>query len=249
MLRKSIPSILTMFSLLSGITALFFVFNTDFKSAMIAILVAAFFDFTDGFAARLLHATSEFGVQLDSLSDMVSFGVVPAAAATVFTASVIGLHDIDQVSLMRFIDLAVICLPLLIAVGSALRLAKFNIDKNQKSHFIGLPTPANTLFVIAFILFIKSQGAVFADNGMFLKGLLAVVFLFSAIMLVLPINLFALKFKSFRFSENWYRFLLLIAGLFALMFWGLKSFTVIIPFYIILSVILNIFSKESRLNG
>ena len=152
MLRKSIPSILTMFSLLSGITALFFVFNTDFQSAMIAIFVAAFFDFIDGFTARLLNATSEFGVQLDSLSDMVSFGIVSAVAASVFTASVIGLHDIDQISLIRPLDLTVICLPLLIAVGSALRLAKFNIDKNQKSHFIGLPTPANTLFVFAFIL-------------------------------------------------------------------------------------------------
>ncbi|MFB6318045.1 CDP-alcohol phosphatidyltransferase family protein [Saccharicrinis sp. FJH54] len=244
MLRKSIPSILTMLSLLSGITALFFVFNTDFQHAMIAILVAAFFDFTDGFAARLLNATSEFGVQLDSLSDMISFGVVPAVAATVFTASIIGLHNIDQLTLIRTLDLVIIGLPLLIGVGSALRLAKFNIDKNQKSHFIGLPTPANTLFVFSFILLIKEQGAVFEGNSLFLKGLLVVIFLCSAVMLVLPVDLFALKFKSFGLSNNWYRYLLLITGLVALVIWGLKSFVVIIPFYIILSVILNFFSKE-----
>ena len=244
MIRKSIPSILTLFSLLSGIAALFFVFNTDFQSAMIAILVASFFDFIDGFMARLLHATSEFGVQLDSLSDMVSFGLVPAVAASVFAASIIGMHNIDQVSMIRWYDLIIIGLPMLIAVGSALRLAKFNIDKNQKSHFIGLPTPANTLFIFAFILFVKSEGAIFTGSGVFLKIMLSVVFLFSAILLVVPLDLFALKFKSFGLPQNWYRYLLLFAGIAAILVWGLKSFVLIIPFYIILSVILNLFCKN-----
>lgn len=245
MFRKSIPSILTMFSLLSGLTAIFFVFNTDFKAAMIAVLFAAFFDFIDGFAARMLNATSDFGVQLDSLSDMVSFGVLPALAASVFTASLIGVHSISQLPLLKGIDIGLIALPLLIAVGSALRLAKFNIDEEQHSEFIGLPTPANTLFIFSFILFVRSQGAFFAENLMALKMIMAVVFLVFSLLLIAPVNLFALKFKTFGFKENWNKYVLLLVGLFALAFWGLNSFVLIIPFYIILSVIMNLFSRRN----
>lgn len=246
MLRKSIPNILTMCSLLSGITALFFVFNADFESAMMAILVASFFDFVDGFAARLLKATSDFGVELDSLSDNVSFGVVPAVASTVFSASLIGVHNIEQFTMIKPVDMGFIALPMLIAVASALRLARFNIDENQSSNFIGLPTPANTLFIMAFLLFVKTQGAILFDQMPLLKGIMAVVFVLSAFMLVSPVNLFALKFKSFALGLNWYRYLLLMVGLTAIILWGMTSFVIIIPFYIILSVFLTLFRKLDR---
>lgn len=246
MIRKSIPSILTMCSLLSGLAALFLVFNSDFSSAVYAIFIAAFFDFIDGFAARLLNVTSAFGKELDSLSDMVSFGVLPGVAGAVFSANVLGVYHFSDLHNTNSLDLFIIFIPLLITVFSALRLAKFNIDENQKDSFIGAPTPAITLFVFAFILAVQSHGGAMYDKGLLLRVLLSVVFFTSAIMLVLPVKLFALKFKNIIFKENWYRYFLLVGGLFLLIYFGFLGFVIIIPSYIILSVGLNLFCNKER---
>lgn len=233
-----------MCSLLSGLVGLFLVFNFDFNSAIYAISIAAFFDFIDGFAARILNATSLFGKELDSLSDMVSFGVLPGVAGAIFTAHVLGVYVLSDLYKVSLLDLTVIFFPLLITIFSALRLAKFNIDENQTDSFIGVPTPAITLFVFGFILFMQSYGAFIADKPVLLRIVLSLVFLFSAVMLVVPLKLFALKFKSIALNKNWYRYLLLLVSLLLLIYLGFIGFVIIIPTYILFSIGLTIFCTK-----
>lgn len=143
-LLRHLPNTLTCLNLFSGCVACVMAFRQEFDAALLAVFVAALFDFLDGFAARLLHAHSPIGADLDSLSDMVSFGLAPSLV--VF--SLLGLAPWPE-------DLPAWLRPLLpyagfvIAVFSGLRLAKFNVDTRQSHHFIGLPVPANALFWVA----------------------------------------------------------------------------------------------------
>lgn len=177
------------------------------------------FDFFDGLAARALNVSSPIGKELDSLADMVSFGVVPAVV-------IYQLLGESQMALIAFI----------ITIFSALRLAKFNTDENQQTDFIGLPTPANALFLTSLV-FIDSEG-----NMAFILGEYALIttsIIFS-LLLVSPIPLFSLKFKSIGWRENKIRFVFLaLAAAFILIF-GVIGLPFTILAYIVLSVIQNL---------
>jgi len=146
-MKKHIPNIITLFNLSSGLIALFFVFQKQWMLAASFVLLGILFDFFDGLAARSLNVSSEVGLQLDSLADMITSGVVPAFAMFFM------LQDSLHIDLMHsFVFDSIHLLPFigfLIALGSAYRLAKFNVDTRQTSSFIGLPTPANTLFIMS----------------------------------------------------------------------------------------------------
>lgn len=148
--RSSIPNALTSCNLLSGIAGLFFAFSGRPDIAFCLMLAAAAFDFLDGFAARLLKTSSPIGAQLDSLSDAVSFGVLPSVML-----SVMMWNGSPGLPWMKFLS----ALPLLLAVFSALRLAKFNIDDRQHSSFLGLPTPASAILCasLAAYCFIRPE--------------------------------------------------------------------------------------------
>ena len=132
---KLLPNLFTLGNAAAGCLALFFILNIDFETATYCVLICCVFDFLDGFFARIIGATSEFGKQLDSLADVISFGVVPGAVATV-------MLDILDVDFPRFF------IGFMITLASAYRLANYNTNNQNKVHFSGLPTPANALFWI-----------------------------------------------------------------------------------------------------
>jgi CDP-diacylglycerol--serine O-phosphatidyltransferase len=193
------------------------------------IFAAAILDFLDGFVARLLNAYSEIGKQLDSLADMVTFGVLPAFI--VFNL----LQDIYPQSYLPF-------LAFFIGTQSAIRLAKFNIDTRQSDRFIGVPTPANGL-MISTLPFMAEKFEWMESlmyNGIFLLGFS----LFFALLLTAELPLIALKFKNFTFKDNKYRYLTLLISLVCLLTIGIGGIPLAILSYVILSVIENLENRN-----
>lgn len=226
MLKKIIPNTLTSLNLGLGLVGICFAFNNKLEWSSFCILGAAVLDFLDGFVARLLKAGSEFGKQLDSLADVVSFGVLPALI--LFHMISIGLGDyftpLEERSTENILTALI---ALLVAVFSAIRLARFNIDTRQTNHFIGLPTPANALFVASFPLIltyqyqlnmyypISSDGLLFLQERRFWNSLdpWMVKLLFNPYFLVgysliisyllnANIQMIALKFKGTSWKKN-----------------------------------------------
>lgn len=220
-----IPNFITSLNLFSGCVAVFFGFDGNYQFALFAILLSAVFDFFDGFAARLLKAYSPMGKELDSLADMVSFGVAPG----VIVFSLLSGTGINQ--FLPFIAF-------LIPVFSALRLAKFNIDERQTSSFIGLPTPANAIFW---------GGLVFAYSEFLIANVwipLTLTLLFSYL-LVAEIPMFSLKFKNLEWSKNKIQFLFLIGCIIILGIFQLNAFAILIAWYILLSLITSLLKTEN----
>lgn len=175
----------------------------------------------------MLKVSSPIGKELDSLADMVTFGVLP---------SVIMLHLISQYSTNEYLPFVAF----IIAIFSALRLAKFNIDERQQSVFIGLPTPANALFISSFAFIVSSDYSGFVSTGV----LLAVSIVFS-LLLVAPVELFALKFKSFSWKDNQLRFTFLIISVLCIVMFKVLAIPLIIIAYIALSLLNNAINKGS----
>lgn len=180
------------------------------------------FDFFDGLAARALKVSSPIGKELDSLADMVSFGVLPASLIYI-------LIENEILSYLAF----------LIAVFSALRLAKFNTDTRQENDFIGLPTPANALFLSALVF--VNQHPIYSDliND---YSLIAISIIFS-LLLVAPVRLFSLKLKSFSWSENSFRYIFLGCTIILVVTFGVVGLPLAILLYIALSVVQNSFKS------
>ncbi len=246
-MKKHIPNLITSLNLLCGCLAILFVVSGDLVIASFLVIVGMFFDFFDGLAARLLNVQSEIGVQLDSLADMVSFGVVPglvmfqllnkSIAPQVLTTGFENSETINGLeqgmSIIPFIGM-------LIIIASAFRLAKFNIDSRQTTSFIGLPTPANTLLIISLPLIFQYQYSPFIESIIFNQWFLIALTICSAILLNAEIPLFALKFKTWDFKSNKLRYLFLAISLITIVI--LKF--IAIPFIIILYIVLSLIFKE-----
>ncbi|HSI77220.1 MAG TPA: CDP-diacylglycerol--serine O-phosphatidyltransferase [Lunatimonas sp.] len=231
-IKQHIPNLVTCLNLVCGMAGIYFVLEGNVLWAAYLVILAAVFDFLDGFLARVMDAYSELGKQLDSLADMVTFGVLPAFL--VFKLIQLG-GDFSYLPFIAF----------LIAVQSALRLAKFNIDTRQSDRFIGLPTPANALFFSALPHLAISQpwAAKITASPM---GLIALTMIFSWL-LTAEIPLLALKFKNFQLKENGLRYLTLaIAGL-SLALFGLGGIVFAILAYILLSLVDNALSSNADL--
>ena len=227
MIKKHLPNTLTCLNLFSGCVGLVYAFEGELIYAGYAILISAFFDFFDGMLARLLGAYSEIGKELDSLADMVSFGVLPS----VIVFELLQLFS-PMGSYLPYIAF-------LIAVFSALRLAKFNIDPRQSENFIGLPTPANALFMMSLPYFVAFEafGSII-ENPAVLVGITIIM----SLLLVAELPLFSLKFKNLNWTDNVYRYLLILVALILVLFLKFAAIPFIIIFYLILSIIQN-FSK------
>lgn len=240
-MKKFIPNLITLLNVLCGCVAAVFAVLNHLEMAAIFVFLGIFFDFFDGLAARLLNVQSDLGVQLDSLADMITSGLVPGIVMYQLLGMSMtggwnaGMESTDTSSISAVLQ----PLPLLgfiITMASAYRLAKFNIDENQVSSFIGLPTPANTLLILSLplILFNNNNDILNAIilNQWFLIGL---TFL-SAYLLNSNIELFALKFKNWGFKDNAVRYVFIIVSLVSLVTLGFLAIPFIILFYILISI-------------
>ena len=222
---KHIPNTLTSCNLISGCIAIVFALSANYTMALTFIVVGAVFDFFDGMSARLLGVSSPIGKELDSLADVITFGVAPSSMIyTLFlTLSKSGWNET--------LAFAVPYVAFVMAAFSALRLAKFNLDERQTTSFIGLPTPANALFWGALIV---GNENVFDENSYYIYLLIILVFV-SSWLLVAEIPMFALKFKHWGWRDNKVKYVFLISCLPILLIFGISGISVIIAWYICLS--------------
>ncbi|CAM1364593.1 Phosphatidylserine synthase [Tenacibaculum soleae] len=241
-MKKHIPNLLTLGNLLCGTIATIFAIKGDFVGTAILVIIGIVFDFFDGFAARMLNVQGELGKQLDSLADMVTSGVVPGivmlqlliSALNVDAASYFGIDMYGATgSNLPYIGL-------LLTLGACYRLANFNIDTRQSDSFIGIPTPAMTLFVISLPLIIEfSKQSFFIDliNNQYF--LIAITFILTFLMNA-EVPLFALKFKTFGVKENALKYIFLALSVVLLVFLKFVAVPLIIVLYVIMSVINNL---------
>lgn len=232
-----IPNILTSLNIVCGYLSVIAAINNDLITASVLVLIAGVFDFLDGFAARILHAYSELGKQLDSLADIISFSFAPCI---ILFQIIRQGFNIDQFSFMlNFNDLIVLILPVFIVVFSALRLAKFNIDERQTESFIGLPTPANAIFIISLPVILQTNCPVIFKEIILNKVFLLSVIPFLCFMMVANYPMFSLKFKTFNYKTNKIRYIFLLFSVAILILMKFTGIPFIILFYIILSGINN----------
>jgi CDP-diacylglycerol--serine O-phosphatidyltransferase len=218
---------LTLGNLLCGSAAVVaLLLHSDYELAFCLIIASAVCDFFDGFTARLLKSSSPLGVQLDSLADMVSFGLVPSMALfCVYDALPQMLNIADNVAeMMRY-------LTFIIVAFSALRLAKFNIDDTQHAEFCGLPTPANGLFCLSIAMLAASGDLSLS------REVLLVVAVIMAVLLISPIRMFALKFKGFGWKGNEIRYIFLLACVAIIAVLTRMAIPAIIGLYVAISTI------------
>ncbi len=232
-MKKHIPNFLTLMNLLCGCLAIIAAFNIQLQMVAIYILIALIMDFLDGMVARLLHVHSEIGKQLDSLADVVSFGVVPGFVAYYLMNEAINTSNPEWNSTIRLIMQST---AFIIPLFSALRLAKFNLDTRQSESFIGVPTPANTMLWVALPLILlndKYNLATYILNPYFLT----VLILLTSYLLVAEIPLFALKFKNLKWADNKIRFIFLTLSAILIPIFLYTSIPIIIILYVILSLL------------
>jgi CDP-diacylglycerol--serine O-phosphatidyltransferase len=231
---KHIPNTLTSLNLVCGCLSIVAALNGDLTTASVYIGVAAILDFFDGFVARALKAYSEIGKQLDSLADMVSFGVAPGMIFMMLSSECFAM---DAFCINRYIVF-------LIPVFSAVRLAKFNIDTRQSDSFIGVPTPANAMFIasIPFVMQYDTIGlGVLFSNSYFLTFFP----LLSAYMLVAELPLLALKFKQFGWKGNEFRYILIGSSVASISALGYSGIPIAIILYIVISIVSQIINKRN----
>jgi len=234
-LKKHIPNLITLLNLLCGCIALVFAGEANFEMAFFFVCLGIFFDFFDGFFARLFHVSSPLGLQLDSLADMVTSGVVP------------GFVLFKMLSNSVNSDPSLIYLPYLgfiITLGSCYRLANFNIDTRQTDSFIGLPTPANALFILSLPLILKNSDSLLVLELLINPWVLLFIAVLSAYILNAEIPLFALKIKKFNLKDNGLPLFFLTISLLLLVLLKFAGVALIIVFYVLLSLITNKFKSN-----
>jgi len=225
--KKHLPNGITCANLFSGCVGIVFAFQGELIIAAYAIFLSAIFDFFDGLASRVLKSFSGIGKDLDSLADIVSFGVLPAV---IMYQLFLEAHKINKVSpWLNFIAF-------LIAVFSALRLAKFNVDTRQAESFIGLPTPANAILIASFPIIISQHNPYYTPY-LLNPYILSVFTIIMCSLLVAEIPMMSLKFKNRDFNVNIYRYLLLLFSAILILFFKFAAIPVVILIYIILSII------------
>lgn len=226
-MRRHIPNIITCCNLLSGCVAALFAFEGMYSLAFTFIIAGAVFDFFDGLTARALKVSSPIGKELDSLADVITFGMAPASMVYSW------LRECADAHLELLVAFVMPFAAFLLVAFSALRLAKFNVDERQTSSFIGLPTPANALFWGALV--IGSHDSIVAyPYGWCL--VVALVLLFSWL-LVAEIPMFSLKFKNLAWKSNQTAYIFLLVSLVLLFLLGLNGLSAVIGWYIILSIL------------
>lgn len=236
-IKKHIPNSITLLNLFCGCIALVFAFHRNFEMAFYFVCLGIFLDFFDGFFARLFKVSSPLGLQLDSLADMVTSGVVPGLV--MYQMMVDNSTAASESYLQIFPYLG-----FLIALGSCYRLANFNIDTRQTDSFIGLPTPANALFILSLPLVLKYSDSIFVLEILTNRWVLLAITLLSASILNAEIPLFSLKIKKFNFAANALQISFLMLSLLLLIFFHYLGIPLLIISYVLLSVVNNKWLKK-----
>ncbi len=233
-IKKHIPNFITLMNLFSGSLSILFFADGRIEMAAYMIFLAAVFDFLDGFAARALKAYSAIGAQLDSLADVVSFGVAPGF---IIYHLIMESHG-KQEFLIFGIDI-IPMIALLIPLFAALRLAKFNVDERQTESFIGLPTPASGLLIASLPLMkmqlYEGQSLFYmvVTNTYFYIGIIVVL----SVLMISELPLFGLKFKSWKVKGNEIRYFFILASLIMLLMLHFTAIPFIILLYLFLSLL------------
>ena len=233
--KKHIPNTITCCNLISGCIAICFAFFHEPRTALMFIILGAVFDFFDGMTARLLHVSAPIGKELDSLADVVTFGVAPSTI--VFSQLLV----MDYPAFLQPISDYIPFLSYVMAAFSALRLAKFNLDERQSLGFIGLPTPANALFWGSLIL----GGHQFFETSSVMTIVLLLMVFASCYLLIAEIPMFALKFKQWGWKGNEVKYIFLLSCIPLLIIFKISAFAIIIAWYTILSIAMNIYKKRA----
>ena len=250
MIKKHIPNAITLMNLLSGSIAVIYAVEGELVFAAFFVVLGIFFDYFDGFFARILNVKSELGLQLDSLADMVTSGVAPGVVMFQLLGTVSQNHVYEfpyfaQYSYQDENVLTIAVFGLFITLASCYRLANFNIDTRQTDSFIGLPTPANTLLILSLPLILETTTMGWIQELMLNKTFLLIVTALSCFLLNAEIPLFALKFKTFGFKENAVKYLFLIGSIVLLVLLQFIAIPIIIFTYVAVSLVLN----AKKVNG
>ncbi len=253
MIKKQIPNLFTLLNLLSGLIAIIMALSDKLVDAAFFVFLGIFFDFFDGFFARKFKVEGEFGKQLDSLADMVTSGVVPGIVMFQLILYATKQQWFMQLSCeigswqnygetnmyyTAFIGL-------LIPLASAFRLAKFNIDERQSSSFIGLPTPALSIFVMSLPLILHYSDQQFFIDIIHNKYLLILITIIGSYLLNAELPLFSLKFKNYDWATNKSKYIFIILTILMLVFFKTVAIPLVIILYVIISVIENITNKNT----
>lgn len=275
-----LPNLLTGFNLICGILCILFTLSGRIEIASFLLILAMIFDFLDGFAARMLNIKSELGQQLDSLADLVSFGVAPGIITLVMiilgvNEAPIAIEDYNGAAssyvyfqiqawqqavfynIPNQFDASIKFLPfvaLLIPFLSMFRLAKFNLDTRQSDKFIGVPTPLNTLFLLFFPIHFCFQFTEWNLQAVWVKQIFDCYFIAGisavfAFLLISNIPLIALKFKTWSWSDNAFRYVFLISSLVSILFLFLWSIPIIVFLYLLFSLIENRQNKKHEIQS
>jgi CDP-diacylglycerol--serine O-phosphatidyltransferase len=228
-LKQHIPNAITCGNLVSGCLSILFVAYGMPVKAAVMLFVAGLFDFFDGFAARLLHAHSPIGADLDSLADVVSSGVAPG-----FIMYWLMVHAFDLPSVTLLGVSLLPCLAFLLPVFSAIRLAKFNVDDTQKTSFRGLPAPGMALFIASLPLALSQMGHL-TDGVLDYWACLGITLIFS-FMMVSRLRFFSFKMKSVKWKGNEVRWIFLIITIAAVAIFRLVALPFVMMLYVLLSI-------------
>ncbi|MGI9553104.1 MAG: CDP-alcohol phosphatidyltransferase family protein [Aurantibacter sp.] len=251
-MKSHIPNFITLLNLFCGCVATVFAVMNQLEMVAIFVFIGIIFDFFDGLVARLLNVQSALGVQLDSLADMVTSGLVPGIVMfQLLNMSITGgwntNFDSGATGAYMWKSFGTTLLPFagfLITLASAYRLAKFNIDEDQQDSFIGLPTPANTLLILSLPLILMYHGNDLLNGIILNQWFLIGLTLLSCYLLNSHIKLFALKFKNWNFKDNALRYVFIIISLVLLITIQFLAIPAIIVFYILSSILGNLGSRK-----
>ena len=244
-MKQHIPNFVTILNLFSGCIAILFAVQNQFVGAALFAFLGIFLDFFDGLLARQLNVQSKLGIQLDSLADLVTSGVVPGLVMYGLIKEAVGgqgafVVDRGWNTTVNWVGIEISPLALtgfLITMASAYRLAKFNIDKNQQTYFRGLPVPANTILILSLPLILHFQYSITLSNLLGNEWFLIGLTLLSSMLLNSNIKLFALKFNTWSFRPNNVRYLFLLASILLLVLFGCIAIPIIIIGYILVSLV------------
>ncbi|NLA48831.1 MAG: CDP-diacylglycerol--serine O-phosphatidyltransferase [Bacteroidales bacterium] len=239
---KHIPNLITLLNLASGFISVIFVINGDLVTASWLLLAAMIFDFLDGFSARLLKAYSDIGKELDSLADVISFGLAPASIIYRLLSRSMELSEPFTIGHEGFLPFIILCSTTIMPVCAGLRLAIFNTDETQSRSFKGLPTPANALAVISLVISARYSGTAASTWLISSPPALVVLTIVLSLLMVSRVPLLSLKISNLRFkgNEGLYILVFLTAVSFALG-GGIAAAYLLIPIYIVSSLAHQLF--------
>lgn len=233
---KHIPNTLTSLNLLCGSLSVMFAIHGDLLQSAYLLLLAFHFDIFDGLSARLLNVKSDLGKELDSLADIVSFGVGPAALLFAMLMPAMGIESVRLIHL-QFKEY-IVFIPFIIPVFAALRLAKFNLIAGKSDNFSGMPTPANALMVLSIPLIANNHPHSFLVHWFDNSGVIIAYALISSYLMVSPLQIYSFKLKGFKWSVNKYTFFFLAGVVVILVIFGYSGLFLNVVLYIIYGTIL-----------